>query len=73
MKLDPWQKEVLATKGNICIRTGRQVGKSTVVSVKAAEYAAKNKNKTILVIASVERQASLTTTLCQSRTRASRY
>lgn len=59
MKLDPWQKEVLATKGNICIRTGRQVGKSTVVSVKAAEYAAKNKNKTILVIASVERQASL--------------
>lgn len=59
MQLDKWQKDVLDTKGNICIRTGRQVGKSTVVSIKAADYAAKNSKKTILVIASVERQAQL--------------
>ena len=59
MKLDKWQNDVLDTKGNICIRTGRQVGKSTVVSIKAADYAAKNPNKNILVIASVERQAQL--------------
>ena len=57
--LDPWQKEVLEEKGNICLRSGRQVGKSEVTSRKAAQYAIKNKNKTVMVIASVERQAFL--------------
>jgi len=55
--LDPWQKEVLETNGNICLRSGRQVGKSTIISIKAAQYAVFNPNKTVLVIASVERQA----------------
>jgi len=41
------------------LRSGRQVGKSTVISLKAGEYAIKNPKKTILVIASVERQARL--------------
>lgn len=59
MKLDDWQEEVMKTKGNIVLRSGRQVGKSTVISCKAAEFAAKNKKKTVLVIASVERQAYL--------------
>lgn len=59
LTLDPWQKEVLATKGNIVLRSGRQVGKSTVIAIKAGEYAANYPNKTILVIASVERQAYL--------------
>lgn len=59
MILDDWQKEVLATKGNICLRSGRQVGKSTVISIKAAEYARTHPNSTILVVASVERQAYL--------------
>lgn len=59
MKLDKWQKEVLETKGDICLRSGRQVGKSTVISLKAAEYAIENRNKTVLVIASVERQSYL--------------
>jgi hypothetical protein len=59
LKLDEWQRKVLETEGNICLRAGRQVGKSTVISVKAGEYAVKNKNKTILIIASVERQAYL--------------
>jgi len=59
VKLDPWQEQVLNTKGNICLRSGRQVGKSFVISHKAAKYAVSNRNKTILVIASVERQAQL--------------
>jgi len=57
--LDDWQKDVLNTKGNTCLRSGRQVGKSTVISIKAAEYAINNPKKTILVIAAVERQAML--------------
>lgn len=59
LELDDWQKTVLETKGNICLRSGRQVGKSTVISIKAAKYALENKKKTVLVIASVERQAFL--------------
>jgi len=59
MILDNWQKEVLETKGNIVLRSARQAGKSTVVSMKAGDFAAKNKNKTVLVIAAVERQAYL--------------
>src|SRR3990167_277718 len=56
-QLDEWQKQVLETEGNIALRSGRQVGKSTIVSIKAAEYALKNSKKTILIISSVERQA----------------
>ncbi len=59
MQLDTWQKEVLKAKGNICLVSGRQVGKSTVISIKAGYYAVKNPNKTILIIAAVERQALL--------------
>ena len=47
------------TKGNVCLRSGRQVGKSTVISVKAAVYAVRNPKKTILVVSAVERQAYL--------------
>lgn len=59
MDLDKWQREVLATEGNICICSGRQVGKSTVVSHKAGDYAITNPKKTILVIAATERQSLL--------------
>jgi len=59
MKLDPWQEEVLKTKGNICLRSGRQVGKSTVIALKAAMYALKNSSKTVMVISKTERQAGL--------------
>ena len=59
IKLDPWQEEVLKTKGNIVLCSGRQVGKSTIISMKAGEYAVKHPRKTILIIASVERQALL--------------
>ncbi len=59
LNLDKWQDEVLATEGNLVLRSGRQVGKSTVIAIKAGEYAVKNPKKTILCIASVERQALL--------------
>ena len=59
MKLDKWQKQVLETKGNICLCSGRQVGKSTIISKKAGEYATTNPNKVIMIIASTERQALL--------------
>ena len=59
MTLDPWQERVLATQGNLCLRSGRQVGKSTIIARKAAEYALGNPKKLIMVIAYVERQASL--------------
>jgi len=57
--LDPWQKEVLKVKGNLLVRSGRQVGKSTVIAIKAAEEAIKKPNQNIMIIASVERQALL--------------
>lgn len=56
---DQWQKEVLKTKGNKAICSGRQVGKSEVISEDTAIYALENKNKTIMIIASTERQALL--------------
>jgi hypothetical protein len=58
--LDKWQEEVLENDAKqIAIRAGRQVGKSTVVSLKAAQYAIQNPKKTVLIIASVDRQAQL--------------
>jgi len=57
--LDPWQKEVLETKGNIVLRSGRQVGKSAIISIKVGEYALKNPGKKVMVIAKTERQANL--------------
>ena len=59
MKLDKWQEEVLETKGNICLCSGRQVGKSTVIAIKAGEDAVKNPNQSIMVISATERQALL--------------
>lgn len=59
LKLDNWQEQVLDTPGNIVLRSGRQVGKSTVIAVKAGEFALKKKRSVTMVIASVERQASL--------------
>lgn len=61
MELDSWQKEVLETKGktNIALRSARQCGKSTVISMLAGNYAVENPKSQILVVASVERQAYL--------------
>jgi len=59
MKLDKWQEEVLKTEGNLCLRSGRQVGKSTVIGLKAAKYALEHASKTVMVISRTERQAGL--------------
>lgn len=59
LTLDPWQSQVLETKGNICLRSGRQVGKSTIISIRVGEYAVKHPKKHVLVIAATERQAFL--------------
>lgn len=56
--LDPWQLEFLQTEGDKILCTGRQVGKSTVCSIDAGEYAINNpKSKPIVMIAPTERQA----------------
>lgn len=59
MLLDNWQEEVMKTKGNMCLRSGRQVGKSTVIGIKAAKFALENQNQLIMVISKTERQAQL--------------
>ena len=57
MVLDPWQREILATPGNKVLCSGRQVGKSTIISIDAGEFACTQNNKSILIISSTERQA----------------
>jgi len=59
LELDPWQKDILATKGNIVLCSGRQCGKSTIISRKASEYAINHPKKVVMVVAAVERQAYL--------------
>ena len=56
--LDKWQVEFLTTKGDKILCTGRQVGKSVVCSMDAAEYAINNPtSEPIVMIAPTERQA----------------
>lgn len=56
--LDQWQMDVRAATGNIIVRTGRQVGKSTIIAQIVAEEALKSKIS-VMVIAAVEREALL--------------
>ena len=56
---DKWQLDVLACKGNITMRSGRQVGKSEVISEKAVNFAVENDGTTTLIIAASQRQSSL--------------
>ena len=58
IKLDPWQVKVLKEKGDICLCTGRQVGKSQTIGIKAAEHALNNPNHVVIIGAAIERQAS---------------
>jgi len=56
---DKWQLGVLKTKGNVTLRSGRQVGKSEVISKKAADFALEHPKTTTLIIAASQRQSSL--------------
>lgn len=58
-KWDTWQQSVLDYDGNITLRSGRQVGKSEVISHKAANFAQKYPGTTTLIIAASQRQSSL--------------
>lgn len=58
-KFDKWQKDILRHEGNLAIRTGRQCGKSEVVSEKAKMFALNNPGTTTLVVAASQRQSSL--------------
>ena len=57
MKLDPWQQDVMEHDGNIVIRSGRQVGKSTVISENSVQFAKANPGVIILVIAASQKQS----------------
>lgn len=59
VKWDRWQREVLEYEGNITLRCGRQVGKSTVVAEKAKRFALGHPGTVTLVIAASQRQSSL--------------
>lgn len=60
-KLDKWQQQVLDTQGkqNLAIRAGRQVGKSTIISILTSQYAVNNPDASIMVVSATERQAYL--------------
>ena len=49
--------KILNCQNNVCLISGRQIGKSTVMAIDAAEYALHNPDKFVLMISSVERQA----------------
>jgi len=59
MILDDWQKEILDYDGNILLCTGRQVGKTTIMAIKAAEYMIKHKGSKIIIVSLTEDQAKL--------------
>ena len=58
INLDDWQKKILAEKGDICLCSGRQVGKSQIIGIKAAEHAINNPNHIVIIGAAIERQAT---------------
>lgn len=57
--LDPWQNEVLNYKGNFLLCTGRQVGKTTIMAMKAGERMIKSPNTRIIICSLTEDQAQL--------------
>jgi hypothetical protein len=64
IKLDPWQKEIIEAKGNLCICSGRQTGKSQCIAQKAVEYCLNNPRKQVLIISVTEDQAILLLQKC---------
>lgn len=57
-KLDPWQEEALAYKGNLLICTGRRVGKTFIISKKSVNYMYEE-GKNVVVVSLTEDQAIL--------------
>ena len=59
LTLDAWQEELINSKGNVVVVSGRQCGKTTGVSILAARTALDNKDEFILIGAYVIEQAQL--------------
>lgn len=57
--LDVWQEQILKAKGNVLLCTGRQVGKTTIFAIKAAERMVNNANTRIIAVSLTEDQAFL--------------
>ena len=57
--LDNWQKNMLKVEGNIVLCTGRQVGKTTIMAMKAVEYMINNPGSKIIIVSLTEDQAKL--------------
>jgi hypothetical protein len=57
--LDDWQKEALEHDGDLLLCTGRQVGKTFIMSQKAANYMINHKNSKIICCSLTEDQAQL--------------
>lgn len=59
MILDKWQEDVLNCEGDIVLCTGRQVGKTTIMARKAAEYMIKHPKSKGIIVSLTEDQAKL--------------
>lgn len=59
LKLDPWQIEALNHDGNLLLKTGRQVGKTTIMAIKSAKYMIEHPNSKIICCSLTEDQAQL--------------
>lgn len=59
MKWDVWQEDVLREEGNFVACCGRQVGKSEIVSFKAAKFVLEHSGKRVLIVSVTEDQAEL--------------
>lgn len=57
--LDPFQKEALEWDGNLLLKTGRQVGKTFIMSQKAAKYMVNHPGSKIICCSLTEDQAQL--------------
>ena len=57
--LDEWQLQILEAEGNILLCTGRQVGKTLVFAIKAAEKMINNPGTRIIAVSLTEDQAYL--------------
>lgn len=57
--LDEWQKDVLEYEGDLVLCTGRQVGKTLILSWKAAKYMVEHENCNIIIVSLTEDQAKL--------------
>lgn len=56
---DDWQKDILNSDGNILLCTGRQVGKTLIFAIKAAERMVKKPGTRIVAVSLTEDQAFL--------------